>query len=44
MPGGKKGLMEGSSPPKCIRKVVLSPKEYNQVLIATIKNVAKAMG
>lgn len=45
MPGGKKqkGLREGATPSKCFHKVILSPKEYNQVLIDTIKSVADTM-
>jgi len=43
MPGGKKGSMEGSSPSKHIHKVILSPKEYENLLVATAKSVFNNM-
>jgi hypothetical protein len=45
MPGGKKqkGLREGATPSKHFHKVIISPKEYDNLIIATAKNIAKIM-
>jgi len=41
MPGGKKGLRKGSSPSERPHKAILSPKDYECVIVGTIRNVIK---
>jgi hypothetical protein len=41
MPGGKKGLRKDSTPSKRPHKVIVSPKEYDQILADTVKSVVK---